>query len=176
MTDSLVQIGKVVSINAARRLLRVKPDPRHARMFAALDWLYVARTSGKPLRCKVESSRMAGDVAHVTLVPGVTRDTVTQMEGASVSVDATQQRRRKSKADFHISEVAGFAAVNSRGESLGTVIETYSAPANDVVEIETTKGEKVMVPAVPEVILEIDFDRRTVVIEDLTPYVITDED
>jgi 16S rRNA processing protein RimM len=175
MPDALVRIGKVVSVNAPRRTLRVKPAANSAKAFNNLEWIYVERTNEKPLKCKVERSAPAGDAMQIELVAGVTRDSVTRMEGAIVSIAREPRRQRRSKDDFHISETVGLNVVNERGEAIGKVMESYSTPANDVIEVELPNGDSVLVPAVPEAIAEVDFERGVVVIADFDRYVTSDE-
>jgi len=176
MADALVRIGKVVSVNVPKRTLRVRPGAKHAKAFDGLEWIFVERMNEKPLKCKVERIGHAGDAVQIELVAGVTRDSVNLMEGAVISISRGPRKQRRTKDDFHISETVGLAVVNARSETIGKVVETYSTPAHDLVEVELPSGELVLVPAVPEAIAEVDFERGVVVIEDLERFVVTDED
>ena len=175
MADALIPIGKVVSIIAAKRILRVKPGKKQRPYFDELTWLWVEQYATPPVRCKVLSVKPAGDAYLVELGAGVPRDTVNFMEDATVSIAKSEQKRRAKDA-FHISETIGMMVENSRGEQVGKIVETYSAPANDVVEVELPDGSLVMAPAVPEVIERVDFDRNVVIIDELERFIVTDED
>lgn len=158
-----IRIGRITGVNPAKRELRVATGPQHLRDFKRMRWVHVRFRDGATLRCAVESAAPAGEEMKVTLGPGTTRDSVGRMKGAEVVAEKVT-RRRSDSGDFHVSELVGFTVLNKAGEPIGLVHETYSSPAHEIIEVSREGFEPVLAPAVPEVVRDIDFERRTLVI------------
>ena len=57
--------------------------------------------------------------------------------------------------EFYVRDLLG-CDVEAGGEVVGRVADVLSRPANDVVVVRSAAGEELMLPFVPEVVLEVD--------------------
>ena len=55
-----------------------------------------------------------------------------------------------------MAELIGLTAVDEAGETLGTVTEVMATGANDVYVVTTAEGGELLLPAIADVVLEID--------------------
>jgi 16S rRNA processing protein RimM len=62
--------------------------------------------------------------------------------------------------EYYVDDLMGFAVVDPSGEHLGTIRDVVSSPAHDILDIDG-----VLVPAVNQFILEIDMDRKQIVLQ-----------
>jgi ribosomal 30S subunit maturation factor RimM len=60
------------------------------------------------------------------------------------------------------------------GRTIGTLADVFATPAHGILEIEKADGATLLVPAIEEVIADIEWDRARVVVNDLTPYGVED--
>jgi ribosomal 30S subunit maturation factor RimM len=171
----VVIVGMVVSVNAARREARIGAVSCHAKMIIASQWLEFRRPgSDTPLRCRVAQARQSERGVQVTLVPGVPRETVATLKGASVMVrgDAPQG----SATDYDRDRLLGSDVRDETDVLIGRVSDFYETPANDIVEITRPNGATCLLPLIEAVIVGFDADRGALVVRDMASHVVNDED
>ncbi len=175
MPGSWIHIGRVVSLNPAKRELRIRPVPVHAGCFAEMAWVRVVLRAGTEMRCRVASVRVTETGILLALTPGVTRDTVARMKGGAI-VLAREEVRRPAEGGYHVSELENMEVFDEEGNFLGTVKQVYSAGANDVIEVEKPTGKVMLLPVIAELVETVDVDRGRIAVRDIAPYVVDDED
>jgi 16S rRNA processing protein RimM len=58
-------------------------------------------------------------------------------------------------------ELLGIAVVDEDGKSLGSLVEIVETGANDVYVVRDEAGKEILLPNIPAVVLDLDFDQRT---------------
>ncbi len=170
-----VSIGRVRSVNPVRRELHIDMGRGRRSEFENVEWLRVVLDSGETLRCRVAALRVDSDKkATATLVPGVSKDAVRNMKGAQVVV-VEDELRPRNKWDFAPEELTEMTVATVSGEVLGTVAGAFETRAHIVMEVEKQNGGSFLLPAVPEVLKEIDFDARRIVVLDIEGFAVDDD-
>ncbi len=167
--------GTVTSVNPARRVLRVKPAPGGERLLEGAEWIFVNLRDDTTLRCRTAATAPGEAVLTVTLAPGVTRDAVARMKGASVAV-AEGGACGAEDTWRHVSELLHFTVMDKGGHRVGAIAEVYATGANAVFDIEKSGGGRILLPAIDEVIARVDVPGRTLTVRDIAPYAVEEED
>lgn len=68
------------------------------------------------------------------------------------------------EGEFYRYQMLGLRVVSSEGRELGTIEDVFSTPENDVYVVRGEGGE-VLIPAVEDVVAEIDLEARVVTVE-----------
>ena len=79
------------------------------------------------------------------------------------------------EGEFYYHELLGLSVINETGESLGQVTEIIQTGANDVYEVTNDVGREILLPAIAEVILDVDLDSKEMKVH-LLPGLMEDED
>ena len=95
------------------------------------------------------------DVHRVTFSEPGTADTQT----------ANYLEQSESDEGFYRHELVGLRAVDLAGKTLGTVSDLLLAPAQDLLEVTTAGGEKILVPFVYEIVPDVDLDNQVVTMD-----------
>jgi len=170
-----MEIGAIRSVQPARRKVRVAPRPGMGRYLTQAHWVEAVLRDGSHLRCRVESARERGGVVVVTLSAGVTRDTVARLRGATVLVDVDDEER-VGRDGYRLEDLKGLSVLDRTGKCLGTVATVYAAGTNEVFEVAKGGGGSLLLPAIAQVIAEVDLDKGAMVLNDVAPYAVEDED
>lgn len=171
MDEEFTQIGQVKSVNPARREIRVSfPESRKADL-EGREWVYVQKPGGRPFRCKVDKVSTLGTPAIVTLSSGVSRDTVADLKAAKVLVPTAELGPRDVSA-LKPAELVGMRVYTADDSLVGEVVDGFDTKANGVLEVRGPDGGSVLLPVVPELIEEIDWDRRRVIVHDIAPFAV----
>lgn len=168
-------LGTITTIQPAKRQVRVAVREGYREAIEQLKTLEVELRGGERLRCRIQSVAWDGDAARVEFVPGVTRDNVARLRGAAVL--APEGAEPKRSEGFELDDLLGFGVVGENGTAVGTVRGVLDTKAGGILELETSAGKGLMLPAIPEVISEIDWDAERIVVGDIEPYAVgTDEE
>lgn len=168
-----IELGSVSSVNPARRELRVAVEPGYEYAFDDLEWVRVQPRAGAELRCRVTSVKDVPGGICVALTPGVLRETVAGLKGARI-VAAPGELKEPPAEERSLLQAVGFEVVGIDGRTIGTLADVFATPAHGILEIEKADGATLLVPAIEEVIADIEWDRARVVVNDLTPYGVED--
>jgi 16S rRNA processing protein RimM len=66
------------------------------------------------------------------------------------------------EGEFYYHELLGLSVLNETGESLGKVTEIMQTGANDVYVVTNDAGNEILLPAIAEVILDVDLDSKII--------------
>ncbi len=64
--------------------------------------------------------------------------------------------------EFYFHELLGLSVSDENGEFLGKVTEILQTGANDVYVVTNDAGREILLPAIPEIILNVDLDLKTI--------------
>ncbi len=84
--------------------------------------------------------------------------------GGSLEIDETDRVVLPEGEYFH-DQLVGLNVVDPAGKTLGVITRILESPANDVYECRLTDGRTTLIPAVEEIVLEINLEAGTITIE-----------
>lgn len=85
--------------------------------------------------------------------------------GTADTQTANYLEQSESDEGFYRHELVGLRAVDLAGKTLGTVSDLLLAPAQDLLEVTTAGGEKILVPFVYEIVPDVDLDSQVVTMD-----------
>ncbi len=86
----------------------------------------------------------------------------------------TADRPALPEGHYYDHQLIGFAVVDhDRGETIGTLSEIMRTGANDIYVVRRSDGSEVLLPVIPSVVLELNVDRRVILVH-LLPGLIED--
>ena len=137
------------------------------------SWLYVEENTGEIGRFKVASVALRAGYAAITLAPGVPRDTVARLKGRRVVVpEAEAKSKPRGVLDIAAAELTGMSIETADGTLVGEIVAGFETKANGVLEVRRPDGSSLLLPLIPEVIEELDLDRRKVIVGDIAPFAV----
>ena len=175
MAGPWVEIGVVRSVNPARRELRVQPRRSARSRVEGVEWVRVGRDDKTSVRCKVASVNAGKDAIVIALAAGVPRDAVAGMRNALVFVEPGTVRAPR-EGEYEVSELIGFEVVTSRNERVGVIRDAVETGANDVIEIETPAGKRMLLPVITNTVESIEWEKGRLVVGEYEPYAVDDAD
>lgn len=78
---------------------------------------------------------------------------------AEVDVDEVES----DEESYHVEQLKGLKVESTSGQEIGLVIEVENLPGQDLLKVETAKGER-LIPMVQQFIEEIDLERGRIVV------------
>jgi 16S rRNA processing protein RimM len=123
-------------------------------------------------RYPVEWLRLHQDVALLKLVGCDTRNAAEDLRGMLVQIPI-EDAVPLEEGEYYLYQVVGVQVETEDGEQLGHVVEVLDTGANDVYIVQGPRGQ-VLLPAIKDVVLELDLDMRRLVVR-LMPGLLGDD-
>ena len=64
--------------------------------------------------------------------------------------------------EYYIFEIIGAEVFTDTGEYLGKLTEVIETGANDVYEVTAEDGSEILIPVIPDCVLEVDTEKKVV--------------
>lgn len=163
MKKQFLEIGKIVNTHGLGGVVKVMPWCDSAEFLCEFETLY----RGKD-RIPMEIER-ASVQKHIALIKFVGVDTP---EAANALRNAVLYMNRDDVEldddTYFIQDLQGMRVVDADdGREYGILHDVLQTGANDVYEVQPPEGNMLLVPVIPEVVLNVDFDAGTITIRPL---------
>ena len=164
MIKEFLEVGQIVGTHGVRGEMRLNPWADSPEFLKQFKVLYLDGKGAKSV--KVLAARPHGNVV-ILKVDGI--DTV---EAASAMRNKVMYIRRAdaklAEGSYFIEELIGCRVIDADDETVcyGTLSDVSETGANDVWYIEND-GKEYLIPAIPDVVINVDVANNTVVIRPL---------
>lgn len=159
--DHMVLVGRVLAPWGLRGQLRVYPETANPERFRRGAWLFV---DGTPRRVETSRTHQRG---HVVLrFEGVsTPEAADEFRGAELTVPEADAQPLGEDWYYHF-QLLGLTVVTDDGRELGVLAQVLETGANDVY-IVRRDGREVLIPAIADVVIEVDLASKRMVVHPL---------
>ncbi len=156
--DRLI-IGRILGAFGVHGDMKVAIQSDYPERFKTLGTVFVR---DRPY--EVERGRLHGRHALVKLKGIDTPEHAATLTGLDMSValaDAVQPPEGR----HFVYEIEGLAVETVAGEALGRVVEILKTGANDVYVVHDDAGNEILLPAIPQVIRQVDIENGKLIVE-----------
>jgi len=164
MSEKLLTVGKIVNTHGIRGEVKVMPYSDFAdQRFASKSRLHIVPEKGSPVEVTVETSRFHKNMYIVKFKELHGINEVEKFKGALLKITADLQEELPEN-EYYFHEIIGCRVVTDEepGEELGVISEILTPGANDVWVVKTPKGKQILLPAIPDVVLDVDKEAKLI--------------
>ncbi|HOB42436.1 MAG TPA: ribosome maturation factor RimM [Bacillota bacterium] len=164
--DQLVLIGVIMGTHGLWGELRVRPENGDPRRFCGIDRVFLGRENCADFQERKVISERAHGEASLVLLEGVEDvETGKLLKGFGLYLPV-EELPELPEDEFYAFDLVGLGVYAKTGERLGIVKEVIELPANDVFVVKPDSGREFLVPAVGDIVCEIDVAERRMIIDD----------
>lgn len=156
-------VGRVVGAHGIRGEIKVLPYGSSEELAALVRSKLYIGAEGEPVLHKVVQVRCHKMGLIVELAGVTTRSRAETLAGLEVSIDSDDLPALP-EGEYYQSQLIGMEVRTSDGKGLGKIGNIISTGSNDVYEITGPNGE-ILIPAIKDVILEVDLDKNLITIK-----------
>ncbi|HAG13175.1 MAG TPA: 16S rRNA processing protein RimM [Ruminococcus sp.] len=163
MKKQYLEIGKIVNVHGLGGVVKVMPWCDSAAFLCEFETLYRGK---EHLPMEIERASVQKNMALVKFAgvdtaeaANALRNTVLYMNREDVELD---------DGTYFIQDLQGMTVQDAdSGKVYGKLKDVLQTGANDVYEVEAPGGKMLLVPVIPDVVLDIDFETDTITIRPL---------
>ena len=154
--DDWLPVGKVVAVQGLKGELRINPASEFPERFTEPGTRWLKARGKAPREIELTRGRqLPGRSLFVVHLDGIDdRSAAEALVGQELLVPA-DDRPELEEGEFHLLDLVGLEArLTADGPTIGTVSDLISG-GNDLLEITTTDGRKVLIPFVEAIVPEV---------------------
>lgn len=157
-----LEIGQIVNTNGLKGMLKIKPFTDDITRFENLEIIYIQK--GQEL--------IAKNIEEVKYVKNMV---LLKLEGIDNIEEAEKYRNMYIKIDkedigdipedsYLVVDMLKCNVYTEENEMLGKMVDILSTGSNDVYVVKTAEGKEVLLPAIKDVIKEIDIQNKKIIV------------
>ncbi|MBN1833182.1 MAG: 16S rRNA processing protein RimM [Deltaproteobacteria bacterium] len=163
--ENLLLMGEVIRPHGLEGLLRIKSYAKAEESFLGAKMVFIQKDSAEPRGYDVTSVRPHKNV-HLLKLRGVdSLEEAEKLRGARILI-GKETLNSKSRDEYFWHELIGLEVYLSRGGYVGTIKHILPTGSNDIYVVHEGKKE-VLIPAINDVIQEIDLTKKRMIISDV---------
>lgn len=149
-----LEIGKIVNVHGLRGDVKVVPWCDDPEFLCAFETLYLGK-SYKPVEITAARLQKNTVLLHLNGVENV--EEAEKLRGQVLYMDRDEVELEEGV--YFIQDLIGLEVLDAdTRESYGRLTDVLQTGANDVYEVRGEDGKTVLIPAIPDVVLETDLD------------------
>jgi 16S rRNA processing protein RimM len=159
-------IGLVVGAHGLRGELKVAILTDDPQRFGLLDRVFVGQEDENPVARAIEGFRLHKGRALLRLEGCYDRTAAEALRGYLVQIPSEEALPLK-EGEYYEHQILGLEVWTASGEYLGELVEIIYTGANDVYVVQPAdaNGKDILVPALEDVVLDVDPDAGRLVVE-----------
>lgn len=165
MSEKLFTVGKIVNTHGIRGEIKVVPHTDFAEQrFASKSELFIVPAKGgTPLPVTVETSRFHKNMYIIKLKEFNGINEVEKFKDNLLKISKDLQEELPEN-EYYFHEIIGCRVVtdDEPAEELGTITEILTPGANDVWVVKSPTGKEILLPSIPDVVLDVDKNAKLV--------------
>ena len=160
--EEFLQVGVISSTHGVRGEVKVFPTTDDVKRFKKLKRV-ILDTGRERLPLEVESVKFFKQFAILKFKGIDNINDIEKYKGKSLLVDR-ENAVKLGKDEYFVADMIGITVFTDDGEEFGVMREVLETGANDVYIIDSFKHGEVLVPAIKQCILDVDVEKRKMVI------------
>lgn len=161
--EDLVLVGSILRPHGLKGLLRIQSYARSGKSFLTAGTVFVKTQQGETSEHAVLSISPHQGIFLLKLKGVESSEEAETYRGAAIFIKK-DSLSRESDEEYFWHEIIGLQVYLKSGEYVGTIREVFSTGANDVFVLREG-GAEVLIPAIHDVVQEVDLERKRMIIE-----------
>ena len=162
MEKEMLEIGQIVNTFGIKGMVKIVPFTDDIKRFDNLKTIYVV-TKSKKTKYEIEEIKY-----HKNLVLAKLKG-IDNMNDAELLKQSSIQIERKDAISleentYFIVDLIGLKVITDKNEELGNIVDIFNTGSNDIYVVKDEMGKQTLLPAISEVIKNIDMENKVITV------------
>ncbi len=161
--EDMFRIGVIATTHGLKGEVKVFPTTEEPARFKDLKKCYI-RTKEKDIEVEKKSCRF---FKNMVILGFQEFDTIEQVEGLRQCEIYVKREDAipLEENEYYIADILDAEVYEENGNKLGILTDVLFTGANDVYSVRTEEGKEILIPVIPECVLEIDTEKKRVTVK-----------
>lgn len=162
MKQQYFEIGQIVNHFGIKGMVKVNPFTDDIFQFEEMETILVDK-KGSLQEIQIEEVKYSKNQVLLKLKGIETVEEAEKYRNCYIKLPR-EKARKLPKNTYFIADLIGLEVYTEEGNLLGKVDDIYNSGASDIYVIKDTLGKQILLPAIKEVIKQIDLEQEKIVV------------
>lgn len=160
--EKYFEIGQIVNTSGLKGVIKVKPFTDDIEKFKKFKTIYIS-IKNELKEFKIEQVRFNKNMVFLKLEGIDTIEKAEEYRNFYLKVKRDKEEILE-KGTYYIVDIIGCEVYTDENKHLGKIDDVFSTGSNDVYVVKDENGRQILLPAIKDVIKNVDIDNKTITV------------
>jgi len=161
--DKYFEIGQIVNTNGLKGMLKIKPFTDDIKEFEEFKTIYIQKKA-ELVEFKIQMVRYVKNMVLLKLEGIDDIDEAEKYRNLYLKVERSKMPKLPEDT-YYVVDLIDCEVITIDGETLGKVDDVFSTGSNDVYVVKNELGKQILLPAIGEVVKEVDIPNKKITVK-----------
>lgn len=157
-----LEIGQIVNTFGIKGMVKVKPFTNNIKRFDDLKNVYIKNRKEKK-EYQIEEVKYHKNMVLIKFKGIETPEDANLLRESYLLIDRSKEEPLED-GNYYIVDMIGIKVYSDKGELLGNLEDIFNTGSNDIYVVKDNQGKQILLPAISEVIKQIDIEKRKITV------------
>lgn len=160
--EEYFEIGQIVNISGLKGILKIKPFTDDIKKFSNLKTIYIKTKSGLT-EFKIEQVRYVKNMVMLKLSGIDTVEEAEKYRNLYIKILRDQEEELE-EGSYYVVDILGCKVNTDANQELGKIVDVFQTGSNDVYVVKDEQGKQILLPAIKQVIKNVDIKNKIITV------------
>ena len=160
--EEYFEIGQIVNTSGLKGILKIKPFTDDIKKFSNLKTIYIKTKSGLT-EFKIEQVRYVKNMVMLKLTGIDTVEEAEKYRNLYIKILRDQEEELE-EGSYYVVDILGCKVNTDTNQELGKVVDVFQTGSNDVYVVKDEQGKQILLPAIKQVIKNVDVKNKIIIV------------
>ena len=162
MKQEYFEIGQIVNHFGIKGMVKVNPFTEDISKFKSLNSIFLEKENNL-IKIEIEEVKYSKNQILLKIKGINTIEEAEKYRGCYLKI-ARKDAKKLPKDTYFIADLIGLKVYTDEGILHGNVDDIYNSGANDIYVVKDEKGKQILLPAIKEVIKQVDLEQEKIIV------------
>ena len=162
MKQEYFELGQIVNHFGIKGMVKVNPFTEDISQFETLDSLLLEKDK-KLIEIQIEEVKYSKNQVLLKIKGIDSIEEAEKYRGCYLKIKRSDAKKLPENTYF-IADLIGMSVYTDEGILLGKVDDIYNSGASDIYVVKDEMGKQILLPAIPEVIKQVDLETEKIIV------------
>lgn len=160
--EEYFEIGQIVNTSGLKGILKIKPFTDDIKKFSNLKTIYIKTKNGLT-EFKIEQVRYVKNMVMLKLAGIDTVEEAEKYRNLYIKVLRGQEEELE-EGSYYVVDILGCKVNTDANQELGKIVDVFQTGSNDVYVVKDEQGKQILLPAIKQVIKNVDIKNKIITV------------
>ena len=160
--EEYFEIGQIVNTSGLKGVLKIKPFTDDIKKFSNLKTIYI-KTKNDLTEFKIEQVRYVKNMVMLKLAGIDTVEEAEKYRNLYIKILRDQEEELE-EGSYYVVDILGCKVNTDANQELGKIVDVFQTGSNDVYVVKDEQGKQILLPAIKQVIKNVDIKNKIITV------------